>query len=248
MIVIVGASHDDILYFDKVLYNRTEEKILGRYKAYRGSIFNQEALVVFDQYSSIATSAAVMNILDNNYVDLVFSVGKCVGVDRTTKNGDIVISTKIIDANVDLSLLKNVGLGEIPGFKREFLVQTDILGYLKKGVSKRTYVTAYNAVFLSSDNLSEDNLRILSENRTLFGITDERIVVDHNSSGMAIACTLKDVPFISIKVVENKIDQKAKIENYLDVLERYIDLGKSVVSTIGDIGRNDVLRGGHNNG
>lgn len=245
MIAIIGATHDDILYFSKVLYNAREETILNKFTAHIGTIFNQEVIVIHEQFSSILTSAVITEITSKYYIDLVISVGKCVGVDYNTKSGDIVISNKIIDVNVDLALVRNVGLGEIPGFQREFLVQNDIIHYMKNSVSKRTYVNGYDAVYFSSDNLSEDNLLTLSSNRFLFGITDERIVVDHNSAGMALAASLKNVPFISIKVVENMIDQQAKIENYLDVLERYIDLGKSVVSTIGDIGRNDILRGGN---
>ena len=46
MIVIVGASHDDILYFDSVLTNRNEEIILNKYPITRGMMFNQEIVVV----------------------------------------------------------------------------------------------------------------------------------------------------------------------------------------------------------
>ena len=34
---------------------------------------------------------------------------------------------------------------------------------------------------------------------------------------------------------------KDNIDTYLKVLQRYIDLGKAVASTIGDVGRNDIL-------
>ena len=247
MIVIMGATNDDVLYFERALYNRREEIIFNRYKAFVGNYFNQEAFTIGDMYGSILTSAVLTYILEKHHIDLVIMVGKCYGVDNRTKNGDIVISSKVIDVNIDLSTVKEVGIGEIPGFQREFPVQIDIIDYLKKNVNKRAYVSSYNAVYLSSDNLSEENKKILSMNRSLFGITDERIVVDYNSSGAALACTLKDIPFVSIKVVENKFDQDSNIKHYLNVLDRYIDLGKSVVSTIGDIGRNDVLRGGIGN-
>ena len=247
MIMIIGSQHDDILYFERALFNRREEIIFNRFKAYIGSFFNQECLVIGDMYSSTLTSAVMTYILNKYYVDLIIVVGKCYGVDKSTKNGDLVISSKIIDVNVDLSEVKEVGIGQIPGFQKEFPVQVDIIKYLKQGVSKRSYVASYNAVYLSSDNLSEENKRILSENRGVFGITDEKIVLDFNSSGAALAGVLKDIPFVSIKVVEHKFNVESNINNYLNVLDRYIDLGKAVVSTIGDIGRNDVLRGGVGN-
>jgi len=244
MIVILGASHDDILYFDRVLLKRREEVLLNNYKATIGFIFNQEILVVSGLYSSALTSAIVTYILQKYYIDLVIVVGRCLGIDKDVQTGDIVISSSIIDTNVDLTPIAAVGFGEIPGFQREFKVQNDIITYLKKGIAKRTYVTSYNAYFLSSDNLSEETFKILKERKTIFGISDEKIVIDHNSSGAALAATIKDVPFVSIKVVQNIINHDSKIDDYLTVLDRYIDLGKAVAATVGDIGRNDVLRGG----
>lgn len=244
MIVVLGASHDDILFFDCVILNRKEELILNKFKASIGTIFNQEVLVISGLYSSALTSAVLTYILQKYYIDLVICVGRCFGLDKGVATGDIVISSSIIDTNIDLTSISNVGLGEIPGFKREYKVQNDIITYLKKGVAKRTYVTSYNAYFLSTDNLSEEATRLIYQRKNVFGISDEKIVVDHNSSGAAIAANIKDVPFVSIKVVQNSLNENTKVDDYLKVLERYIDLGKAVAATIGDIGRKDILRGG----
>ena len=244
MIVIVGTSHDDILYYDKILYNRRTETVFKRFEIAIGTVFNQEVCVVSDLYSSPLSSAVMTYILDKYYVDLVIGVGKCIGVDKSAKNGDIVISSRVIDTNVDLTRVRDVSLGQIPGMNKEYKVQTDIINYLSQSVSKRPYTTSYQAVYLSSDNLSEETFKMLSTRRSLFGITNEKIVVDHNSSGLALACSLRDIPYAAIKVVENRIEQDDDINTYLKVLDKYIDLGKSVVSTIGDIGRNDILRGG----
>ena len=242
MIVILGNAHDDILYFEKVMYNKREDLVFNRYPVYIGTVFNQEIAVVGEMYGSSITSAVLTHLLTKYYVDLVISVGKCHSIDKKTKSGDIVISSKIIDINVDLSREKDVPFGVYPGFERDFIVQDDIIEYLKIGINKRTYVSSYQAVYLSSDNLSEETFKMLNMNRNMFGLNDENIVVDHNSSAMATVCKLKDVPFVAIKVVENSFNSEDEIENYLSVLDKYIDLGKAVVSTIGDIGRNDILR------
>ena len=242
MVVIVGSTHDDVLYFDKVLFNRREEVVFNRFTISIGTIFNQEIIVVGEQYSSVLTSAVLTYILNKYYVDLVVVVGKCFGVDKSMKNGDLVISTRIINVDADFTRFGNIGLGEIPGFAKDYKVQNDLIGYMRQGVAKRTYISAHNAVFLSSDNLSDQTFNRLKENKSLFGISDEKFVIDHNTSGAAMACYLRDVPLIAVKVVENQFDMESKIDHYLKVLDKYIDLGKAVVSTIGDISRNDVLR------
>ena len=43
MIVILGSTHDDILYFESVMTNRRDETLFDIYKLEYGTIFNQEA-------------------------------------------------------------------------------------------------------------------------------------------------------------------------------------------------------------
>ena len=243
MIVIVGETHDDILYFDSVLANRREETILNRYKISLGTIFSQEVLIVHELYTSILSSAVLMNILDSYYVDLVICVGRCMIVSDDIKNGDIVISSKIIDANVDVTMFNDVITGQIPGFDRDFAVQNDIISYLSQGLDRRTTVDYHEAIYLSTDNMSQQMCDFLKERKTIFALDNEKIVIDQNSSGIAIAASLKGVPFIIAKVAENNLSVANNLESYTMVLSRYIDLGKAVMSTINDIGRSDILEG-----
>ena len=243
MIVIVGETHDDILYFESVLANRKEETILNRYKISIGTIFSQEAIIVHELYTSILASAVLMSILSTYYVDLVISVGRCMSVSPEIKNGDIVISSKIIDVNVDLTMFNDVSMAQIPGFERDFNVQDDIVGYISKGLDIRASVDYHKAIFLSTDNMSKAMCDTLINQKNIFALENELLVIDQNSSGIAVASSLKGVPFIAVKVAENNLAVANNLESYSRVLARYIDLGKAVMSTINDIGRSDVLEG-----
>ena len=243
MIVIVGETHDDILYFESVLANRKEETILNRYKISIGTIFSQEAIIVHELYTSILASAVLMYILNTYYVDLVISVGRCMSVSPEIKNGDIVISSKIIDVNVDLTMFNDVSMAQIPGFERDFIVQDDIINYLSKGLEMRTSVDFHRAIYLSTDNMSKAMCDTLVQEKEIFALENELLVIDQNSSGIAVASSLKGVPFIVCKVAENNLAVANNLESYTHVLARYIDLGKAVMSTINDIGRSDVLEG-----
>ena len=243
MIVIVGDTYDDVLYFDTVLLNKKEEVILNRFKISVGTIFSQEVIVLRDMATSILTSGVLTHILDTNYVDLVIAVGKCWSVTDTIKAGNIALSSNVIDTNVDLSIFKDVGMAQIPGFSREFPVQDDIFGYIAENLEKRPNIDYFRASYLSTDNMSKDVINFLKEHKTMFFKNDEKFVIDHNSSGIAVACALKDVPFIAVKVVESGFDQTQNLKSYTKVLSRYIDLGKGVISTINNIGRSDILEG-----
>ena len=52
MFLIVGNSHDDILFYETSLKNIREEIILNRYKALIGTINNQEVMLIHDIYTS----------------------------------------------------------------------------------------------------------------------------------------------------------------------------------------------------
>lgn len=242
MIVIVGETHDDILYFDSVLANRREETILGRYSVSIGTIFSQDALIVYDLFTSSLSASVLMNLLDEHYsVDLIISVGRCMSISDGIKNGDILVSTKVIDANVDLTMFNDVALAQIPGFDREFAVQDDIVEYISKGLERRISIDHHRAVYLSSNNMSPEMIEVLKTRKEAFGIKKELMVVDQNSAGIALVSKLKDIPFIILKVAENNLSAVNNLKSYSRVLSAYIDLGKAVISTINDISRSDIL-------
>lgn len=241
MIVIVGDTHDDVLYFETVLANKKQEIILDRFKVSRGTIFSLDVMVVRDMVTNVLTSSVLTHIIDKNIVDLIISVGKCVAVNDSLKAGDIALSSNIIDANVDLSMFKDVGMAEIPGFSREFSVQEDIIGYIGENLSKRPKIDFQKVTFLSTDNMSADMVNFLKTHKTIFSNADERFVIDHNSAGVAIAATLCGVPFVSVKVIEHALDHTNNLKTYTNVLSRYIDLGKGIIETINNIGRSDIL-------
>lgn len=248
MILIVGTNKDDVLYFSSILKDKRTEMVFDRYELEIGTIFNQEILIIKEQYTSLLAASVITNILDNHYVDLVINVGRCVSLDGRLKPGDIVISGRIIDVNVDMTTYKNVKVAQIPSFNRDFTVQSDIIDYLRAGLTKRTYANAKVVTFFSSDNLGEENISRLENGHHLFGIKEELVALDFNSSGVAIASTLKDVPYVSVKVVGRRLSQLENVDLYLKVLDSYINLGKGVVSTIGDIASNNVLTEGDSYG
>ena len=244
MIVILGDTKDDVLYFETVLANKKEEIIMNRFKVSVGTIFSQGVIVLNGMSTSILTSAVLTYILNNYYIDLVINVGKCISASDNAKAGHIALSAEVIDANVDLSIFKDVGMSQIPCFSREFAVQSDIFHYLAEALENRPNIDYHRTIYLSTDNMSPDMVKYLRENKTMFYRSDEHFVIDHNSSGVAVACALKNVPFISAKVIENGLDHTQDLKTYSTVLSRYIDLGKGVISTINNIGRSDILEGG----
>ena len=242
MIMIMGSQHDDILYFETVMSNKKEETVLGKYKVTIGTIFNQAVLLVDGIKTNYISSALTLYLVEKYFVILVLVVGRCVAYSPDIKPLEIAISKNIIAGDVDQVNEENVKMGQIPGFEQVFECSKDVIGYLFNAFEKRTFSAYKTANFISTsvDFHSAYQINSLKEFEHVLGF-DSSVVFDCNSAGVAMAASMCKVPFVSIKVVERRIEGKNNIDTYLAALKEYVNIGKALVTCIGDIGRNEVV-------
>ena len=245
MILISGNQHDDILYFESVMSNKREEIVLGKYPVTIGTIFNQGVVLMDQVKTNYVSSALVLYLIEKYFIFLVFNVGRCVVFTHDLKPLDIVVSKRIIAGDVDQVNEDNVKYGQIPGFEQTFVCQDDIVGYLSDAFEKRTYSTVKIANYVSTsvDYHRANQIDHLKEGDHILGF-EGSVVFDTNSAGMAIAAELKKVAFLSVKVVERYIDGEQNINTYLKALKEYTNIGKAIVTCIGDISHSEVITEG----
>lgn len=244
MILIVGNTHDDIVYFDSIIRNKKNEVILKKFNATIGTIFNQEVMLLKDVYTSILSATIVTQIIEKYFILLVFNVGKCQALPNTGfKIGDVAVSRRITFGDVNVQNSGETQVGQIPGFPRIFEVQQDVLLTLINNLSTKTYSKYQECNFVSCDVQfdNEQELQFIKHDEYVLGF-DRNIVFDNNTAGLAVAGYIHDIPVVAIKVVSNIIGKKSTTEDYLTVLKNYASVGRAVVSSIGDISRNDVIR------
>lgn len=245
MILIVGSQHDDILYFESVMSNKKQEMILGQYPVTIGTIFNQGVVLIDQVKTNYVSSALVLHLIEKYFIFLIFNVGRCVAFTHDIKPLEIAISKRTVAGDVDQVNEDNVKYAQIPGFDQVFVTQDDIIGYLSDAFEKRTYskVKVSNFISTSVEYHRPEQVNHLKECEHLLGFANN-IVFDSNSAGLALAASLKKIAFISVKVVERYIDGNKDINTYLKALKEYTNIGKAVVTCIGDIGHNEVIEGG----
>lgn len=246
----MGSQHDDILYFESVMSNKKEEIVFGKYKVTIGTIFNQAVLLVDEIKTNYQSSALTLYLVEKYFVILVLVVGRCIAYSPDIKPSEIAISKNVIAGDVDQVNEDNVKMGQIPGFEQIFECSKDVVGYLFNAFEKRTFSVYKSANFVSTsvDFHSAYQISSMREFDHVLGF-ENSVVFDCNSAGVAMACSITKVPFVSIKVVERRIDDKNSIDTYLNALKEYVNVGKAVVTCIGDIGHNEVIsdnRGGQN--
>ena len=245
MILIVGSQHDDILYFESVMSNKKQELVLGQYPVTIGTIFNQGVVLVDQVKTNYVSSALILHLIEKYFIFLIFNVGRCYAFSHDVKPSDIAISKRIVAGDVDQINEDNVKYAQIPGFEQVFVTQDDIIGYLSDAFEKRTYskIKISNYISTSVEYHNPGQVNHLKECEHLLGFANN-VVFDSNSAGLALAASLKKIAFISVKVVERYIDGTKDINTYLKALKEYTNIGKAVVTCIGDIGHNEVIEGG----
>lgn len=245
MILIVGSHHDDVIYFQSALKDPKEEIILNKYRATIGSILNQEVMVLQDIFTSYVSSAVLTHIIEKYYVLMVFCVGTCLSKHKDVKLGDIVLSEYCGFGDVDqIKMIKGTELGQIPGYPQLFEANDELLRNVESSLNSIGYSSFIPCTFFNSSYYRKDEeiIKELSLNEKVNN-ANEKIVVDGVSTGIALACHLFDVPFLSVKVVEGYAGEKVSVDNYIEVLEKFAVIGKAIIFCIGDISRTDVLRG-----
>ena len=128
MILIVGSNRDDVIYFQSALNDAREEIILNKYRAYIGTILNQNVMVLQDVYTSYVSGAILTHIIEKYFVLMVFCVGTCFAQNKALKVGDIAISEMTTFGDVDqIKMIKGTELGQIPGYPRLFYAHKELI-------------------------------------------------------------------------------------------------------------------------
>ncbi len=244
MIIILGSTHDDILYFESVMTNRHDETLFEKYPLEYGTIFNQEVVLCYDIYTSYESGIIANYLLQKHFVVLCIVVGRCVAYSSDIKMGDIAIATGVVFGDVNQIKESNSQLGQIPHLPRELPASDEVITYLEQALEKRSFSRHDQTLYVCGSSILDtvERIKHLVMNDNIFG-RKEKVVFDCTSGGVFLAATLYNIPVVGIKVVEKKIDEKSSVDNYINVLKQYSGVGRAVVTCIGDIGRNDIMRG-----
>ena len=245
MILIVGSNHDDVIYFQSALKDAKEEIILNKYRAYVGSILNQNVMVLQDVYTSYVSSALLTHIIEKYFVLMVFCVGTCFAQNKALKVGDIAISEMATFGDIDqIRMIKGTELGQIPGYPQLFYANKELIKNMEEALNSVGSNNFILTTFMNSSYYRRDE-QLIEELSLEDSIANrnKNTVVDGVTTGVALAAHLFNIPFISVKVIEGQAGQKTSIDSYMKILEQYSVIGKAVTVCIGEISRNDVLRG-----
>lgn len=242
MILILGSTHDDILYFETQLKDKKTESIKDNVSLIFGTLFGQSVVLAYDVYSNYLSSAVTSYLIAKYDVLLVINVGIAQALENDFKKGDIVVAKCNYLGDVDLGVSTRANLGEIPNFSKVFHSNQDFLN-MAIDFSNRYMITNFKEgvfVSLNKEFRFVGELKSISSGSLVLGSHDS-IVFDTTSGGCATASTLLAVPFISFKVIYNNFSAKVTTQDKIKALKSFASLGKIVASIVIEVGRNDTI-------
>lgn len=242
MIVLIGSSHDDRIFFESLITKRREERILKHFDASYGKIFGHDICLVCDVYTNYRAQAVCQYLIEKYFVILVIAVGTCRGFSPERKRNDVVVSRTILLSDVNQVPTLGGKWGEVREIGKRLESSQQVLSFLLSILNRSFLSTHYEADFVSSSHFytKKEQLEPMRLHGRLFGL-ERNIALDSTLGGIGVACSLYDVPFVAVKVVEGVYSEPIDVNDYASILQKEAEVGHVIVNVISDISQSYIL-------
>ena len=236
MIVLIGSSHDDRIFFESLITQRRKERILKLFDASYGKLFGQ------DVYTNYRAQAVCQYLIEKYFVILVLSVGTCRGFSPERNRNDVVVSRTVVLSDVNQVPTLGGRWGELRELGERLESSQQVLSFLLPILKQRLFTPNYEADFVSSSHFytKKEELEPRRLHGRLFGL-ERNIALDCTLGGIGVACSLYHVPFIALKVVEGNYAEPIDVNDYASILQKEAEVGRVVVNVINDISQSYIL-------
>jgi len=234
LIGIIGAMEQEIKLLAESMVI-AETRTIGMRDYYTGRLFGQEVVLVFSKCGKVAAASAVTTLIETFKVKLVIFTGVAGGTDSGLNIGDIVIADKLVQHDMDASLLPGCKKFEIPLLGVATFEANSSLTAL--GVkSAQHYISLHLKQDVAPEDLSEFRISTPSvvvgtiasgdqfiadshKVRTLNAEIPNLKCIEMEGAAVAQVCYEHNMDFIIFRVISDKADEHAGI-NFPLFIER----------------------------
>ena len=207
MIGIIGAMHEEIVEL-KSLMGEIEEINLASFIYYKGILEGKEIVLVESGIGKVNSSICTTLLIEKFKVEKVIFTGVAGGIGDDIEVGDIVISTDLVQHDVDVTAF-GLPLGAIPRMENSFFEADRELKELAKKSALKVFPI---------EKVREG--RILSGDQFINGIekiswlrdTFNGEACEMEGASVAHVCYLLNVPFVIIRAISDKANNEAKVD------------------------------------
>ncbi|HEY4539856.1 MAG TPA: 5'-methylthioadenosine/adenosylhomocysteine nucleosidase [Faecalibacter sp.] len=226
IIGIMGALPEEITGVIELLKDKEEYRI-GKRTYYKGTINDQQVVVVYSRIGKVAASATVSTlILKFNITELIFT-GVAGGISNHLKIGDIVIGSELVQHDMDAYPL--FPTFEIPLIgKSHFKSANDLIQQANESI-QHIFDQNYLHHVISSDDLEQFHIhqpslhigliasgdqffRDQTQKDHLLELLPDTLCVEMEGAAVAQVCYEFGIPFVIIRTISDEADQHSTID------------------------------------
>lgn len=249
---IIGAIEEEIQLLREEIEIISEETI-GMRQYYNGIIFGKEVTLVFSRCGKVAAASTATTLIQQFGVDLILFTGVAGGANKERKIGDIVLSKRLVQHDMDATGLSGFGKFEIPLLKKSYFEVDDSL--LNKALeSARYYIDHDMKKDVNAELLNEFGIKVpkvvvgtvasgdqfISEGakiKTLSSEIEDLQCVEMEGAAVAQVCYEYGVKYMVFRVISDNADEHANINfnRFIDKTARYFTKGivKEMIKELG---------------
>lgn len=224
---VIGAMLEEIELIKKEM-NIEKVEETGKRSYYTGKLYGRDVVLVFSRYGKVASASTVTTLIEKFGAEIIVFTGVAGAVSKELHIGDIVISDRLIQHDMDITPLSpELGRFYIPLINKDYFEVPEEL-VKKASDSAKVYVMEYMNKEVSKELLREFKIDVP---RVVVGtiasgdqfIADSDKIAELASSienlkcvemeGAAVAqvCYEHEVPCIIIRVMSDNADEHADV-------------------------------------
>lgn len=218
MILILGVTGDDILYFRSKMTSLESGTLMSGIEYFTGKISREEVTVAVTGQTDYLSSLVAGMLIEHFQPYLVFNVGSITSFSPQLKQGDIFIAERYYFSGVDLtSLPEHPDYGAIPPYGEFFIADTALNSRLEASAYSLTNRYIQRGYLLSGEvrYRDEKELNPLLRDHFLKNDEDEMVAYDCTSGGVALACQFTSTALLTIKAVSYQLSHPEQDLNYV---------------------------------
>lgn len=227
LIAIMGAMPEEIALLLEDMQNIETQVIAGR-EYHIGTLYNKKVITVFSRMGKVASAATAATLLSHFGVSRIIFTGVAGAIDSQLNVGDVVISTQLVQHDMDASALPMYQPFEIPllgithfaadkelialaeqsakqYLSAPFFTETKLEHRIKLGIQQPN---VFKGIIASGDRFvaHPDDVNLLKTN--IPGI----LCVEMEGAAVAQVCYEHNVPFVVCRVMSDRADHGAPID------------------------------------
>lgn len=203
---VIGAMADEVSALIKQIEN-DEVKTMAGMTFHRGTLWNQEAVVVQSGVGKVNMAICTQILIDIYEVDVVINTGVAGGLYKDINVGDIVISSDALQHDMDVTGL-GYKKGVIPGLETSvFKADPEFVQMAKEACELvNNEIQCFVGRVVTGD-------QFISDNATRKKLIDQfgGYCAEMEGAAMAQVASLNKKPFVIIRAISDKADDSAPV-------------------------------------